>query len=83
MPKIFEWNGYKFFFFSNEGVPPEPIHIHVRKGERVAKFWIEPIVSVAYNFEMTSKELKELQAVVENNVAIIRSKWNEYFGNRI
>lgn len=20
MPKVFEWNGYKFFFFSNEGI---------------------------------------------------------------
>ena len=81
MPKVFEWNGYKFFFFSNEGTPSEPLHVHVRKGEKVAKFWIEPLVSVAYNFEMTSKELKELQAVVEQNVAMIRSKWNDYFGN--
>ena len=31
MPKVFEINGFKFFFFSNEGNPLEPCHIHVRK----------------------------------------------------
>ncbi|WP_394700159.1 DUF4160 domain-containing protein [uncultured Parasphingorhabdus sp.] len=30
MPKIFEWQGYRFYFYSNEGNPPEPVHIHVR-----------------------------------------------------
>lgn len=79
VPKIFEWNGYKFFFFSNEGIPREPCHVHVRKGEKTAKFWIEPGISVAYNFEMTGKELKDLQDVVEKNIELIRSKWNEYF----
>jgi len=27
MPKVFEINGYKFFFFSNEGIPLEQCHI--------------------------------------------------------
>jgi hypothetical protein len=39
MPKIFEWEGFKFFF-SNGGNPPEPCLIHVRKGDKIAKFWI-------------------------------------------
>jgi hypothetical protein len=44
MPKIFEWRGYKFFFFSDEGDPLEPCHIHIRKAEQYAKIWIEPEV---------------------------------------
>lgn len=40
MPKVFEWNGYRFHFFSNEGDPREPAHIHVRKGRNTAKFWL-------------------------------------------
>ena len=31
MPKIFEWKGYKFFFYANEGEPLERCHIHVMK----------------------------------------------------
>lgn len=42
MPTIFRYKGYRFFFFSNEGFPPEPPHVHVRQGERVAKFWLVP-----------------------------------------
>ncbi|MBO4525751.1 MAG: DUF4160 domain-containing protein [Bacteroidales bacterium] len=30
MPKIFEYFGFVFFFYSNEH---EPIHVHVVKGE--------------------------------------------------
>ncbi|MBO5116749.1 MAG: DUF4160 domain-containing protein, partial [Treponema sp.] len=40
MPKVFEINGFKFFFFSNEGNPLEPCHIHVRKSGCLAKLWI-------------------------------------------
>jgi hypothetical protein len=33
MPTIFLWNGYRFYFYSNEGRPREGRHIHIRKGE--------------------------------------------------
>jgi hypothetical protein len=28
MPNIFQLEGYRFFFFSNEGNPREPVHEH-------------------------------------------------------
>lgn len=31
MPLVFRWKGYRFHFFSNEGDPREPVHIHVTK----------------------------------------------------
>jgi hypothetical protein len=81
MPKVFEWNGYKFFFFSNEGIPREPSHIHVRKGEQSAKFWVTPYVSLASAFEMTSKDLLLIENIVQQNSELIRRKWDEYFSN--
>ncbi len=41
MPKIFEKDGYRFFFYSNEH---RPIHVHVRYGSGEAVFNIEPRV---------------------------------------
>ena len=79
VPKIFEWNGYRFFFFSNEGIPREPCHIHVRKGNQLAKFWVEPTISLASSFELSGRELKELEKVVEEKAVLIRRSWNEYF----
>jgi hypothetical protein len=78
MPKILEWNGYKFFFFSNEGIPREPCHIHIRKGEQTAKFRVNPYVSLASAYEMNSKELMLLEKKVQESIDFIRRKWNEH-----
>ena len=46
MPKVFSWNGYRFHFYSEEGDPREPVHIHIRKGRDNAKFWLRPEVTL-------------------------------------
>ncbi len=81
MPKIFEWHGYKFFFFSNEGLPQEPCHVHIRKGGCLAKFWIDPIVGLASSWGLSTSELNQLQKIVEERAGMIRRKWNEYFNS--
>lgn len=47
MPTIFVYVGFRFFFYSNEGQPREPAHVHVRKAGAEAKFWVRPKVEVA------------------------------------
>ncbi|MDH5720344.1 MAG: DUF4160 domain-containing protein [Spirochaetia bacterium] len=79
MPKIFEWNGYKFFFFSNEGEPLEPAHVHVRKSGNLAKFWLMPDVKLSESWGFNSKELKQLLEKVKENKTFMMEKWNEYF----
>ena len=49
MPTVFRERGFRFFFYSNEGSPREPIHIHVEKDDVEAKFWLHPEVCLAYN----------------------------------
>ena len=49
MPVVFRYKAHRFFFFSNEGDPREPLHIHVRGGNNRAKFWLDPVV-LAENF---------------------------------
>jgi len=79
MPVVFENKGYRFFFYSNEGDPREPLHIHVRKAEAVAKFWLEPEPVVAEAYDMSSRELRELLEVAVENKDLIRRYWNEHF----
>ena len=55
MPKVFDWGGFRFHFFSNEGNPREPAHVHVTKGRDTAKFWISPEVSIAYTEALGQK----------------------------
>ncbi|MBN2092173.1 DUF4160 domain-containing protein [candidate division KSB1 bacterium] len=79
MPVILRHKGYQFFFFSNEGNPLERVHIHVRKGDKTAKFWLYPIVSLAGAFGLKSNELAELEKFILLNRDFIERKWNEYF----
>ena len=79
MPKVFEWKGCRFHFFSNEGEPLEHVHIHVRKGPNRAKFWIEPVVALANNYGFSSKELNEFKSKIKENVELIKEKWHEHF----
>jgi len=80
MPKIFEWSGYRFFFFSDEGDPLEPCHIHVRKAEQYAKIWIEPQVQLDRAYGINSSQLSRLLRIAEKRSDLIREKWNEHFG---
>jgi hypothetical protein len=40
MPVVFRYKGFRFFFYSNEGNPREPVHIHARGEGGEAKFWL-------------------------------------------
>lgn len=74
MPRIFEWNGYKFFFFSNEGIPVEPCHIHVRKGSNIAKFWVLPYIVLAGSWGFSSNDLNILEKKIMENKDLIVGK---------
>ena len=80
MPVVFRHRGFKFFFYSNEGTPREPIHIHVEKAEVEAKFWLYPEVRVAYNDGYDARTLREVIEIVEVNMSLIERAWDEHFG---
>ncbi|MHA7848419.1 DUF4160 domain-containing protein [Serratia sp. D1N4] len=79
MPVILRFRGYKFFFYSNEGTPREPAHIHVRDVQFEAKFWLMPEVHLARNDGFNAKALKELIEVTELHRAQFLEAWNDYF----
>ena len=80
MPTIFLFEGYRFFFFSNEGSPREPIHVHVRKEGSRAKFWLRP-GGLANNQGFTGKEVNSLAQIVEMHRDEIERAWHEHFGD--
>lgn len=80
MPTVFRDRGFRFFFYSNEGTPREPVHVHVGSGDQEAKFWLRPDVRVAYNDGYDARTLRRLLEIVESNRDQIERQWNEYFG---
>ena len=79
MPVVFRERAFRFFFYSNEGSPREPVHIHVEKDDLEAKFWLLPEVRVAYNDGFDARTLRELLGMVETNKDRIGRAWNEFF----
>jgi len=66
----------------NEGDPLEPLHIHVRRGEATAKFWMFPRISLAESYGMTAAELRELMRVADKNREPIERYGNEHLSIR-
>jgi Domain of unknown function (DUF4160) len=79
MPKVFEWRGYRFHFFSFEGTPREPVHIHVAKPGAEAKFWLIPKVRLANSRNLSPLEIRRLEKVVEEHRGQIIEAWNDHF----
>lgn len=79
MPKIFGWRGFRFHFYSNEGDPREPVHVHVTKGRDTAKFWLLPDVVPVYNRGFDAHVLRQLEEVVVARREEIEEAWHEFF----
>ncbi len=77
MPAVLVTEGFRFFFFSNEGT--EPPHIHVEQGDGYAKFWLDP-VELAYSVAMKQHELKRARLLVMQHAPNFKERWNGYFG---
>ena len=69
--------GYRFFFFSMEG--REPPHIHVARGGRYAKYWLQS-VALADVRGFRGHELTEIRKIVIENRKFFLEKWHAYFG---
>ncbi len=80
MPVVIRKGGLRFYFFSNEGLPPEPAHIHIKGGGRDAKVWLTPDVAVADSYGFNPRELSNIvRTVLENRELLLRA-WHDHFG---
>jgi hypothetical protein len=78
MPTVLTLLGHRFFFFSGEGT--EPAHIHVEHGDKVAKYWLNP-VELAETDGFRSHELTRVRALIIENRKLFLEKWHEHFGD--
>jgi hypothetical protein len=48
-------------------------------GNSLAKFWLNPEVSLVNSYGFNSSQLNELTKVIDEKKILIEEKWNEYF----
>jgi len=80
MPVVFRHNGLRFHFFSNEGDPREPMHIHVERDGREAKFWVGDDIEMAYNHGLDRRDLAMALLTIRARKRDIQDAWHGHFG---
>lgn len=84
MPRIFKIGSYSVYFWSNEHIPLEPIHVHISQGRAVpnaTKVWITQngkcILSNNAS-QIPEHILRDIMRVIESRSGEIIEKWAIY-----
>ena len=79
MPVIHRFGPYRFFFHSNENqAVHERPHVHVRSGDGIAAFWLEP-VSLRDARGYTPREIARIRRIVVGSRETMLRQWNDFF----
>ena len=79
MPTILIIAGWRFFFYANEG--NEPIHVHCRKGDAEAKYWLDPAsfeVTEAHAYSMSPADKRTARRLIFEHFDYIVSQWQKF-----
>lgn len=76
MPTVLQIGAYRFFFYA--GDRHEAVHVHVRRDQREAKFWLDA-VGLARNRGFTKHELNRVERLVAEHARIVMDTWHDYF----
>ena len=86
MPQVFKVGSYLVFLWFAEGVPLEPVHVHVSEGvpsENATKIWItknHKALLCHNKSNIPHHKLNTIMKVIEARSEEIEEKWAAYFG---
>jgi Domain of unknown function (DUF4160) len=83
MPTVLYLQGWRLFFYSNEG--NEPMHIHAVKGGAECKYWLHQDtfdISEAFQYNCTPAMHREIRQIIFEHFDQITAPWRESFGGR-
>ncbi len=75
MPELLRIFGLRFFFYSNNHLPP---HIHVRNADGEARFTLDNVTCIENN-GLKKKDLYLAESIIEENKMNFTNRWNEFF----
>lgn len=55
------------------------MHVHVSCPDGEARFWLEPVVALGEHYGLSTKQLKEIQKMVERKRDEIVKRWHKHF----
>jgi len=78
MPTILRSGPYRFFFYDEDWGEPE--HVHVERDDKVAKFWLNPIM-LQSSGGFSRIEIGRIYKIIEEHHTQLKEARNEYFGS--
>ena len=85
MPQIFRIGSYIVYIWSDEGLPAEPVHVHISAGRpssNATKIWItrkRRCIVANNNSRIPVHILNDILSLIELRADFICSKWQEHF----
>jgi hypothetical protein len=76
VPTILRSGPYRVYFFSHD--LNEPMHVHVDRDEKSAKFWLSPL-GFARNRGFDARELAAIQRILREHHSELVEAWRGYF----
>ena len=76
MPTVLNLGEYRFYFYSREN--GEPPHIHVERGDMLAKYWLEPLELASWK-RFRAHELTAIRVLVSEHREQFLKAWHEHF----
>lgn len=86
MPQIFKIGAYVVYFWSNEGEPLEPIHVHIIEGVpsgNATKVWITQTgksLLCNNNSKIPERLLRDIMDIIEARSIDVINKWYNFYG---
>lgn len=79
MPTILQINGWRFFFYANEG--NEPMHVHAQKGDMECKYWLKSEtfdIQEAFSYGMNAKDRREVRQIIYQHFELFEKEWKAF-----
>lgn len=79
MPTILVILGWRFFFYANER--NEPIHVHCRKGNAEAKYWldVEGFETIeAHSYGLSPAEKRIVRRIIFDHFDYVVAEWGRF-----
>lgn len=87
MPQVFKIGSYWIYFWTEEGLPLEPVHVHVAEGKPSAnatKIWITRAghcVLCHNKSRIPAKALRIIMQTIEARSDEVVAMWRDIFGD--
>ena len=80
MPTAFYDSGFRFFFYSSDGLEPRHVHVEKGVGGETGKWWLEPTVRLARPTKLGTRDQNAVRKIILARRRELIDAWNTHFG---